>query len=96
MKNPLGTAVLKIRLKNHFKDVEKDAIELGIKNVVTDYPTMHKFLIEDLHLDHKYHNIVYHRLTHNIVPELIKEGIFFRIKSYDSRNYFRINFKKII
>lgn len=95
MKNPLGTAVLKIRLNEHFKQIKKDFIKAGVKNVVTDYPTMHKFLMEDLHLDHKYHNIVYHRLTHNIIPELIKEGVFFRYKTYDGVNYFKINFKRI-
>lgn len=83
-------------LTEHFKSLMAMFKAHGVRNVVTDYPNMHnrllrKYGIDKHDLKNNYSNILYHRLTHEVIPTLEKKKILKRYRLFDGKWVFVIN-----
>lgn len=74
-------------LIEHFKEVMSMFKRSGVNNVVTDYPTMHGYLFPKCNMEN---NLLYHKLTHEVVPILEKKNILKRYK-VEGKWFFVIN-----
>lgn len=83
---------LKIQLREHFVEVARYFKDNGVNNVGTDYDNMHNFLANKN--PNITNNLLYYKLTHIIVPELIKEGVLTRHKVM-GKMFFVINKEKV-
>jgi hypothetical protein len=81
--------ILEKLIKGHFKEFIKN---LDGGNIITTYGIMLDYLMT--FYPKEYHNFIYHRLTHTIVPRLEWMGILKRYKSY-GKFYFKINKKNL-
>ena len=89
----MKTEIMEEDLMNHFKE---------FNNVCTDYPTMLEYLLPEYGDGRKLgnffenHNLIYHKLTHEIVPRLEKKKILKRCKLFDGTWVFIINKRRLM